>query len=114
VADALVHILGVIAAIAGAGILLVMVTAKSDTASIIAAAIFGFGFFASLTLSAAHNIVETKKWKPILKRTDQCGHLSAYRLRIFSVRIDCGRWPDQLRPSDLCLARSNCWYGAEC
>ncbi len=70
-ADALVHILGVIAAIAGAGILLVMVTAKGDTASIIAAAIFGFGFFASLTLSAAHNIVETKKWMPILKRTDQ-------------------------------------------
>lgn len=71
VADALVHTIGVLAAIVGVSILLVMTALKGDGDAMIASAVFGCGLLASFTMSAAHDIVDLDNWKAVLKRADQ-------------------------------------------
>lgn len=76
-ADALVHTIGVLAAIVGVSILLVMTALKGDGSAMIAGAIFGCGLLASFTMSAAHDVVGIKAWKAALKRAD---HAAIYLL----------------------------------
>lgn len=71
VADALVHAIGVLAAIVGVSILLVMTALNGDSSAMIAGAVFGCGLLASFTMSAAHDIVDIKAWKTVLKRADR-------------------------------------------
>lgn len=77
VADALVHTIAVLTAIVGVSILLVMTALKGDGSAMIAGAIFGCGLLASFTMSAAHDIVDIKAWKAVLKRAD---HAAIYLL----------------------------------
>lgn len=77
VADALVHTIGVLAAIVGVSILMVMTALNGDSNAMIAGAIFGCGLLASFTMSAAHDIVDIKAWKAVLRRAD---HAAIYLL----------------------------------
>ncbi len=77
VADALIHAIGVLAAIVGVSILMSMTALYGNNETMIAGAVFGCGLLASFTMSAAHNIVEIKDWKAVLKRAD---HAAIYLL----------------------------------
>lgn len=77
VAEALVHTIGVFAATVAISILMVMTALNGDGNAMIAGAVFGFGVLASFAMSAAHDIVDIKAWKAVLKRAD---HAAIYLL----------------------------------
>ncbi len=77
VADALVHTIGVLAAIVGVSILIMATSLNGDASAMLAAAIFGCGLLASFAMSAAHDIVDIEAWKAVLKRAH---HAAIYLL----------------------------------
>ena len=70
VADAMVHLIGVLATVIGVTILVVMIALNGNEEAMIAGAVFGCGMLASFTMSACYNIIEIRDWKAVLKRAD--------------------------------------------
>jgi hemolysin III len=70
IADLIVHIVGVTAGFVGAAILISLAAVYSNTGTLIAIAIYGFGLVAMLTFSAAYNLHPSGPRREFLRRLD--------------------------------------------
>ena len=70
-ADGVVHAIGVLAAIAGATVLIAMAARGSGLVELVAASIYAAGLLAMLGFSAAYNLARKSRHRNLLRRFDQ-------------------------------------------
>jgi hemolysin III len=71
-ADLLVHIIGLVFALFGGGILLGLAFGIGSAPQVASVSIYVTGFIAMLALSAAYNFAKAR-WRPLLRRFDHAG-----------------------------------------
>lgn len=69
-ADGLVHLVGIVGAVAGVGVLLGIALLRGDAAEFTVLSIYGGGLLAMLGCSAAYNLTPTERWRDLLRRFD--------------------------------------------
>lgn len=77
VADAAVHLVGVLASVVGVSAMMVAVGFRGEALEFAAAAIFGVGLLASFSLSACYNIISVGEWREALRLAD---HIAIFLL----------------------------------
>ncbi|MFZ1742199.1 MAG: hemolysin III family protein [Pontixanthobacter sp.] len=76
-ADGIVHLIGVLAALAGCLSLVLFTAAKYDTPLIAACAVYAISMTASFTISASYHLLPHHHWRGALRRMD---HAAIYAL----------------------------------
>lgn len=69
-ADGLVHLVGIVGAVAGVGVLVGLSLMHGDAAELAALSVYGGGLLAMLGCSAAYNLARTEPWRDRLRRYD--------------------------------------------
>ena len=69
-ADGIVHAIGVIGAVAGTIVLLVLATGIGSIGMVLALAIYGAALIATFTASALYHVAPWHGWRPLLRRID--------------------------------------------
>lgn len=69
-ADGIVHVVGLAAAIVGAGVLIAWMAVTSGLATIVPASIYAFGLIAMLACSAAYNLGVRFRYRELWRRLD--------------------------------------------
>src|SRR5690606_20788473 len=70
VADATVHVVGLVAGIGGATVLLTLGLLRRDFADVAALLVYALGLLAMLAFSAAYNLARRSKRRALLRRFD--------------------------------------------
>lgn len=70
-ADGAVHVVGLVAAVAGIAVLITLIAVKSGAVELVTAAIYGFGLLTMLGFSAAYNLARKSRCGELLRRADR-------------------------------------------
>jgi hemolysin III len=73
VADGIVHVVGVVAGVIGAIVLIVIAALHNDVVETIAVSIYAAGMIAMFSLSALYNLARKSRYREIFQRLDHSG-----------------------------------------
>lgn len=69
--DGIVHVFGIVAAVAGVAVLIVMLAVGSGVVELVTASIYGTGLVAMLGVSTAYNLARNSRYRDLLNRIDR-------------------------------------------
>lgn len=70
IADAIIHVLGVVFSIAGVSAMITLAALYKDAATVASIAIYGAGLITVFVTSAAYHMIQSPAWKATLQRLD--------------------------------------------